>query len=154
MEETRRPHEADDGTMANAYDIHTNTINNRMTARLRIAINEQDMISLGRLADDGSYNNSRLMEGMTATRIMMDDGRGMNDHTIDNSRRRLKGRHYSDGCQFIDGLERMEGGGQEDSIMTSTSQPMKTMKMFPTANRPRRKRVQGTIANPPHGFDH
>ena len=46
----RRPNEADDGTMANAYDMHdTNTTNARTTARLRIAINEQDMISLSRI---------------------------------------------------------------------------------------------------------
>ena len=50
---------------------------------------------------------------------MMDVVERMNDHTKDNSRRRHEGRHYSDGCQLFDGLERMEGGGHEDSIMTS-----------------------------------
>ena len=61
MEETRRPHEADEGTMANAYDMHSNTTNARTTARLRIAINEQDMISLSRMADEGSYTNAEIM---------------------------------------------------------------------------------------------
>ena len=65
----------------------------------------------------GSYDNSD--KGMMAS-TSYDDGRRMNDHTKDNSRRRLKGRHYSDGCQFIRwSLKRMEGGRHEDSIMTS-----------------------------------
>ena len=72
MEETRRPHEADEGTMANAYDMHSNTTNARTTARLRIAINEQDMISLSRMADEGSYTNAEIMMKAWQPYVSMD----------------------------------------------------------------------------------
>ena len=108
-----------------------------------------------RLAVMGSYNNSD--KGMMASTSLSwcDDGRGMKDHTKDNSRRRLKGRHYSDGCQLFDGLERMEGGGHEDSIHDITHHSR--WRRWGCSRQPiglGEKRVQRTIANPPHGFDH